>query len=71
MKHLARHTVAELLNPKDKQNASLAIDFLCKFSKALKQNSLKEINKRLSTDADDLAHFSEIIDGVLSLYSFT
>ena len=55
---------------KDKQNVPLATEFLLTLSKGLRSPSLKNVSIRVAAIADDLVHYADIIDGLLSIYSY-
>ena len=58
-----KHSLEQLINPKDKQNVSLATDFLSTFSQVLKSESLLDVSIRVSTVAEEIKHLVPIIDG--------
>ena len=65
-----KHSVEELINPKDKQNVGLATNFLYTLSLGLKSTSLSSVSIRVASVEEDFRYFSTIIDGILCLYSY-
>ena len=61
-----------LVNPDDKQNVSLATDFLSTFYEATKptqRNTIIKLSFRLASVVDELIALVRVIEGLLSLYA--
>ena len=65
-----RHSVDELMNPKDKQNVSLATEFLIMFRDSVLDSDISSINFRLGNLAPILKEICHVIDGILCIYSY-
>lgn len=69
----SKHGVEALINPADKQNVSLATDFLSTFCEATKlsqKNTIQKLSFRLSGVADELIGLGKVLEGLLSLYAY-
>ena len=65
-----KHSIKELINPRDKQNVALATEFLFTLSQGLRQPELKtKVSIRIANMADDLKHYADVLDGILCLYA--
>ena len=65
-----RNSVDELMNPKDKQNVSLATEVLIMFRYAVFYGDLEPTNFRIGNLRPALTELCHVIDGVLSIYSY-
>ena len=68
-----KHSIEALINPADKQNVSLATDFLATFCEATnpsQHETIVELSFRLACIADELKAFGLVIDGLLCLYAY-
>ena len=65
-----RNCVNELMSPKDKQNVSLATEFLIMFRDAVLYGDFELANFRIKNLLPALTELCHVIDGVLSIYSY-
>lgn len=67
----SKHSIKELLNPKDKQNVPLATEFVLEFIKAVSdKNTVKSINFRFTSIYEELELLKYVMEGLLSLYCY-
>ena len=67
-----KHSVDALVYPDDKQNISLATDFLstfCESTKPTQRNTIIKLSFRLASVVDELIALGRVIKGLLSLYT--
>ena len=64
------HTIEQLVNPVDKQNVSLATDFLVTFSAAVKSPQLESVGLRVAFIVPVLKLLGLVMEGVLALYCY-
>lgn len=69
-KEKTKHSIEELVNPADKQNVSLATDFLIAFSVAVQKPELKSLGFRIASVSDVLKLLGMVVEGILALYCY-
>ena len=65
------NSIEQLVSPEDRQNVSLATDFLNTFSKSVKEQTLETCTVRVALVVPPLQLLGMIMEGVLSIYAYT